>query len=257
MKFGISNNEKVLPQPGLKALCPICFSALIARCGTVKIWHWAHKSLNNCDPWWENETEWHRQWKDNYPVEWQEIILRDTVTNEKHIADVRNERGLVLEFQHSAIASEERISREMFYKNMIWVVDGSRLKRYYNRFEQLLSSIWVKQLDDNKWKVTNPEYFLPKEWLDSTVPVVFDFSRVADVLPDQIINYLWCIKYHGNDCYLFKMEKEFFVRKTHQTEDIFTIVRKNNSNSAIYNYRNIQTHVFNPRTNRFTRRRRL
>jgi hypothetical protein len=48
----------------------------------------AHKGRLECDPWYE-ETEWHRSWKDRFPLGWQEQIAYDPVTGEKHIADVR------------------------------------------------------------------------------------------------------------------------------------------------------------------------
>jgi competence protein CoiA len=50
----------------------------------------------------------------------------DPFTGEKHIADVKNEFGLVIEFQRSTMTEDERISRETFYQDMVWVVDGSR-----------------------------------------------------------------------------------------------------------------------------------
>ena len=48
----------------------------------------------------------------------------DGLTGEKHIADVKNGAGLVLEFQNSAMDDGERTARESFYRNMIWVVNG-------------------------------------------------------------------------------------------------------------------------------------
>ncbi|MGE8452258.1 MAG: hypothetical protein ACN6OP_16870, partial [Pseudomonadales bacterium] len=51
---------------------------------------------------------------------------QDSVTSETHVADVKNPFGLVIEFQHSPIAPEEMRSREAFYKEVIWVVDGLR-----------------------------------------------------------------------------------------------------------------------------------
>lgn len=50
-------------------------------------------------------------------------------THEKHIADIRTNSGLVIEFQHSRIDPQEQVKREIGYGNMIWVVDGARLKK--------------------------------------------------------------------------------------------------------------------------------
>jgi hypothetical protein len=56
-----------------------------------------HIGDKKCDSWWEPETEWHRSWKSNFLDEWQELVLRDKQTGEKHIADVCTDYGLVIE----------------------------------------------------------------------------------------------------------------------------------------------------------------
>ena len=50
----------------------------------------------------------------------------DQASGEKHVADVKAPFGLVIEYQHSPIEQMEVESREAFYGNMIWVVDGDR-----------------------------------------------------------------------------------------------------------------------------------
>src|SRR5690606_25534374 len=102
MKFALVHNIRTEATKRSKGTCPSCGAELIAKCGTLKIHHWAHKAIRNCDPWWENETEWHRLWKSYFPEKWQEVIMYDEETREKHIADVRTDHGLVIEFQHSA-----------------------------------------------------------------------------------------------------------------------------------------------------------
>lgn len=72
------------------------------KCGQLKVWHWAHRSIRSCDPWWENETPWHRAWKNQFPADWQEKVHR-TDNGEKHVADVKTKSGVVLEFQHSPL----------------------------------------------------------------------------------------------------------------------------------------------------------
>jgi len=126
MRRALVDGVRVDAQPKLRGECIRCGGEMIAKCGRVKVWHWAHKGEPPCDPWWENETEWHRDWKDRFPVDWQEIIAEDPVTGERHIADVRTPHGLVIEFQHSVIDPAEVQSREAFYGNMIWIVDGLR-----------------------------------------------------------------------------------------------------------------------------------
>ncbi|WP_277017293.1 competence protein CoiA [Flavobacterium lindanitolerans] len=175
MKFAIVDDNKIEAYKGAKGFCQSCGAEMVAKCGEFKINHWAHKKNRQCDTWWEIETEWHREWKGYFPIEWQEIIQFDRITNEKHIADVRTDKGLVVEFQHSHINPIERRQREHFYKNMIWVVDGTRLQRDFPRF--------IKAQKDfvhmDKPKIFGVEFAdecFPKNWLGSSVPVIFDFN---------------------------------------------------------------------------------
>jgi competence protein CoiA len=128
MRFALIDNERHSPSPGLTGHYPGCGAAVIAKCGTERVHHWSHRSKRTCDPWWETETQWHRNWKDRFPQPWQEVIQHDA-SGEKHIADVRTDKGLVLEFQHSHLNPLEKASREKFHQNMVWVVDGLRLVR--------------------------------------------------------------------------------------------------------------------------------
>ena len=128
MKFALVNNHREEAQPNLKGECPSCNSPMIARCGERRIYHWAHLGHRICDPWWENETDWHRNWKNQFPTNWQEIV-HHAQDGERHIADVKTSANWVIEFQHSPIKSEEKRSREHFYKHLIWVVNGVRRER--------------------------------------------------------------------------------------------------------------------------------
>lgn len=128
MKFALVSGQRQEAQPGLSGVCPGCGRPAVAKCGELRVWHWAHKGGHLCDPWWENETEWHRAWKNQFPADWQEIVHR-AGDDERHIADVKTDEGWVIEFQHSHITPEERRSRDAFYPKLIWVVDGTRRKR--------------------------------------------------------------------------------------------------------------------------------
>src|SRR4051794_9065199 len=135
MRFALVNDERREALPKTSGACPGCGSRVIAKCGRVKVWHWAHIGRQSCDPWWENETDWHRNWKAQFPAGWQEIPQQDPRTQEWHFADVKTAHGLVLEFQHSPLDPGELRSREAFYGAMLWVVDGNRGaldKSYFN-----------------------------------------------------------------------------------------------------------------------------
>jgi len=84
MKFAYVDGQKVEATPRAKGLCSSCGSELIAKCGPIKVDHWTHKGKRSCDPWWENETEWHRAWKGQFPIDWQEVVHRSK-SGEKHM----------------------------------------------------------------------------------------------------------------------------------------------------------------------------
>lgn len=119
-----------------RGVCPVCGANTIAKFGPRIRHHWAHESVRDCDPWWENETPWHREWKKCFPVECREVthVSHD---GEIHRADIKTPTGIVVEIQHSSMSDSERISREEFYKNMIWVVDGKGFKRDFDIYHML------------------------------------------------------------------------------------------------------------------------
>lgn len=129
LKFGVdAEGQRIGATPGQRAaFCPICDGPVIAKCGELRVWHWAHKDQRTCDAWHESEGPWHREWKSHFPDEWQEVVHRAD-SGERHVADVRTARGRIIEFQHSALAQDERRARDVFYPKLVWVVDASRRK---------------------------------------------------------------------------------------------------------------------------------
>ena len=192
MNIAIINGKRTTAFSGGKAACPFCDAPVIAKCGPQRVDHWAHKGSKSCNLGKENETEWHRSWKNKFPPEFQEFIQYDSA-GEKHIADVRTTHGLVIEFQHSHLDPKERDARERFYKNMVWVVDGTRLKRDYPRFQKGIGSL-ITTKRDGKILVRNPEICFPVDWLNSSVQVFFDFLGVVLTdAPEAQRQPLWCL----------------------------------------------------------------
>jgi competence protein CoiA len=154
MKFALVNGIKQEPAPKLKGVCCNCGSSTQAKCGTRKVWHWAHVSLQHCDSWWESETEWHRLWKGYFPYQNQEVIHFDNETGEKHIADIKTDNGMVIEVQNSPMNESEMLSRESFYGKMMWIVNGEKFK---NNF------IILGKLPDPKSKIAQEVFFRQPE----------------------------------------------------------------------------------------------
>lgn len=177
MRFAIYESERVEAVPGAQGKCPGCDAQLVAKCGTKKIWHWAHKGQRHCDHWWENETQWHRDWKNNFPSDWQEIAARDK-SGELHIADVKTPKGLVVEFQHSYIQPKEARIRTDFHQPMFWIVDGTRRKTDRKQFEAAVSDgIKHPTKDGLVQQLWVFDSRLLKEWVHVGVIVAFDFGH--------------------------------------------------------------------------------
>lgn len=194
MKFALVNGERAeATETGLRGACQECQGLMIAHCGIKRkrIWHWKHyrKSLY-C--WHEKETAWHRAWKDCFPKDWQEQIHIDGANGERHIADIKTANGVVIEFQHSPMDPKEGQKRELFYKNMAWVVDGITRKRDYLRFCKGFSNL--RPLGGPFFLTHFPDDLFPWNWLESTVPVYFDFQGNESVDPqDEKRSFLWCL----------------------------------------------------------------
>lgn len=123
MKFAIVGGIKKEAEPKESGNCICCGTAVRAYCGPERINHWKHLSLEQCDSWYEGETDWHRRWKNFFDESYQECV-RFASSGEKHIADIYiPTRDVVIEFQHSPITHAEIKSREEFYERMVWVVD--------------------------------------------------------------------------------------------------------------------------------------
>ncbi|MDO3696002.1 competence protein CoiA family protein [Wenyingzhuangia sp. chi5] len=219
MKFALIDGLKIEAYKGAEGVCQSCGAELISKCGEFKINHWAHKKKHQCDTWWENETEWHRKWKGKFPVEWQEITHYDKTTNEKHIADVRTENGLIIEFQHSNINPDERRIRENFYKNMIWVVDGTRLKRDYPRFlkgklNEFENTIFYKTDNPKIFQIDLVDWCFPVNWIQSSVPVIFDYlgdGTLEDTY--NLRNNLYCLfPQIGRLRFVAEFSRETFIK---------------------------------------------
>jgi competence protein CoiA len=185
MKFALVNGVRREAQKGQVGECIGCSYPTISKCGEKRVHHWAHKSGKPCDHWWENETEWHRKWKNLFPEAWQEVIHRAD-TGEFHRADVKTDKSWVFEFQYSAISQEERSSRNAFYGKLVWIVNGLRRKKDPEQFFRSLKV--VKTFEDSLFRracdVTNDKSALLREWSNDKAPVFFDFSE-----PDA----LWCL----------------------------------------------------------------
>lgn len=179
MKFAIVDGARAEAFKSGRGSCPACGSEMIARICKDKVDHWAHKRKQECDHWWENETDWHRGWKNCFDTEWQEVVHRDIASGEVHIADVSTPYGWTIEFQHSRLDDEERLSRNNFYKKIAWVVDGTRRKRDVEQLNNLLSnSVQMKTHFPTYAVDSKAKNKLLEEWRCNESLVFFDFKQM-------------------------------------------------------------------------------
>lgn len=161
MKFALnSEGKRVEAFPGLIGLrCPLCNQEVFSKCGSIKTWHFAHRSLEECDSFAEPESGWHYMWKNEFPKEYQEVVVG------KHRADIKLPSGLVIELQNSFLPVAHIIEREAFYKNMIWVLNGQTFGKGLER---------RKFLGDGK--VTFRWKHPPQSWWFAKKPIYLDFG---------------------------------------------------------------------------------
>jgi competence CoiA-like predicted nuclease len=170
MNLAIKNNERITASPKEKAVCPLCNQEVIAKCGEIKIWHWAHKQDFECDSFGEPESEWHLKWKNYFSREYQEVVMG------KHRADIRTKNRWIIELQNSSISSKEIEEREEYYKRMVWLLNGKTLCAG-------LDLRIKKGVITFRWK--NP----PKSWWYANKEIYIDLSEIIDGLKINIKDY--------------------------------------------------------------------
>ena len=117
MKFGLVNGKRVIAKPHVKGVvCPKCHTELIAKCGEIRVHHWAHKNKLQCDDWIEEDNEWRSRWLDAFPEDWQEPVIERN--GESHFADIQTPQNTIILLHQSHLTAEIIQSRENFYQTL-------------------------------------------------------------------------------------------------------------------------------------------
>lgn len=161
---------------GEEYFCPSCGEMVILKKGKVNIDHFAHKSLNDCDIFTSDMSEWHLNWQEKFPAENREVVIKhifkssdafiknyglDIEREYIHRADVCI-NNYVVEFQHSTITKDEFMKRNYFYAQagykVIWIFDF--IDEYLNNKMECYDE-WIKGNDNGgKFKWSNPPRFI-------------------------------------------------------------------------------------------------
>jgi len=211
------DGKRISPVKKLKGYCPDCKSEMTPKCGEKMIHHWAHKNiLSNCN--YKGETEWHRYWKSKFPIENCEIIMQHQ--GEKRIADVYY-NGMIYEFQHSPITSDEIYQRTEFYNNLglniIWIFDLTK------QFNNQQITIWKNEMT---WRHIKDYIFTSDNF----------YINLVDDRLIEITNFLDEERYTFTDCYgrerIGNRPPKFTIQDVHLVEELDDTgwIFKNNEN---------------------------
>lgn len=191
MKFAFVGNDRREASAGLTGSCPVCQNVVTPGQNSERMWMWFHIGRAKCDGWLEVETKWHREWKDNFPTSWQEISLSQATKNNLGVS-IRSGLGIALELKQEKIRNHELSSRETRHRKMFWIVDCAENKNSIRKIKPKLGG-WTEVSSGQAQIINFPEKTFPKDWLNSTVPVLFDFKFLCDGPSGEPEPFLICL----------------------------------------------------------------
>jgi competence CoiA-like predicted nuclease len=168
MQYAILNNERMEATPNMTAICPVCKSTVISKCGSIMVWHWAHQSKEDCDSWYEPESEWHRGWKNYFLPEQREVVIG------RHRADIKV-NSTVIELQNSSISAEDIQERELFYNKMIWIINSKEFEHnFIISFKQEGYYTFLWRHPRKCWGYSRKQVFLD----DGSPDLLFEIKKI-------------------------------------------------------------------------------
>lgn len=146
IEFGLDNNGKRVSifnaDSKRKYVCPCCKGELIQKRGRQMIWHFAHKSLENCVDYYDNKGVWHRQMQELFPEKNREVFNNEFG---RHFYDVLTDRGTIIEFQKSPISIDSFEDRTFAYVC------------YMDKHARWTVPIWVFNYTDRKFYLVDSD----------------------------------------------------------------------------------------------------
>ncbi len=128
------NGKRIAAQDAQKGntyKCECCGGEVLLKKGDIKIHHFSHIALEECDEIYDNTMcEWHMNMQNYFLPENIEIVYTNDETGERRRADARLEhkgKTTIIEFQHSPMSKKDILARSEFYTEMgmdvVWVFD--------------------------------------------------------------------------------------------------------------------------------------
>ena len=171
-KDGTKNHE---------GFCPCCGKSLNARAGEIRRPHWAHTSVERCDEWWENEEEWHYEWRKliditehSCEVDIENVLEKDNV---RHFYDARINNRLSIILRRGKLSEDQIQQYESFFGDMLWIVEAK--KSNITRFHRMKDSGVIREIAKRRgcYSMRRGETGFYEKWAKCKAPVVLDFGE--------------------------------------------------------------------------------
>ena len=197
--------------------CPCCRKPLIAKVGSIRRPHWAHESVERCDEWKEDESDWHYKWreqfvdcKSKYDIDIENVIEKG---GKKHFYDARIDNRLSIVLPRMRLSGEQKREYENFFGEMVWIVGAKRSE--YKLLRRDLEQRKIKPFDGRYkscyWMESSTKNFFDS-WKDCARLVAFDFSEASD----KNENDMWTVLPEIEKCpfrYIVKFSTDEFVKR--------------------------------------------
>jgi hypothetical protein len=114
----LADEEQGQLKPGARGTCVGCGEPLIAKCGEINRWHWAHEASDSTCTSTDGEGAWHLAWK-----HWaQRHGARTEITRGQHRADIIWPDGTIYELQSSYLSAIDIKRREDHWgEQLVWI----------------------------------------------------------------------------------------------------------------------------------------
>ncbi|TDQ42136.1 competence protein CoiA [Aureibacillus halotolerans] len=131
--------------------CPACAEPVIPKCGSEKIWHFAHKANGICPQ--GGETAYHLlgkkrlyDWLTSQGVDAKIEYYLSELQQRPDIYFVRNQKAYVLEFQCATVPIDTILARTKVYKqhdiHVLWILGHKRVHAQKPPFHRLQQFDW-------------------------------------------------------------------------------------------------------------------
>ena len=104
--------------------CPLCKKEVVFEKNTFYADQFKHKDNSKCDSFEEKETPWSAYWQEQFPIKNREVVIKRKGKQERHKADVKIGRYVVL-FRSLSISREEFNTTTAFFKEqgykVVWI----------------------------------------------------------------------------------------------------------------------------------------